>query len=210
MRWGGLVLIAALLFLGGCTYYYQRPEGPIATFTADPQQGPPPLCVQFDATASRPSTGAEIISYDWDFGDGSYGKGAVTSHTYALMGTYHVTLTVTDSAGRQAQDFCDIKVSNSPPIIYSITAWGEVSGTGPTFKRGENITFSAVADDPDGYIRYWRWDFGDGGHATGEEVTHAYYPHSCAAPETYIVTLYVEDNTGLGAMETIEIEVSCR
>lgn len=209
MRRGGLVLLLSL-FLGGCSYYYQQPEAPVAAFIADPRQGPPPLSVQFDATASQPSTGAEIVGYEWDFGDGSYGLGATTSHVYALAGTYRVTLTIEDSAGQSDSAWCDIVVGNAPPVIYSIELWGELSGPGPTFKRGEEIEFAAVAEDPDGYIRLYRWDFGDGAVGRGPTVIHAYYPPSCSKPEAYIVTLWVEDNTGQVAVATVEIEVTCR
>ena len=50
------------------------------------------LTVTFDAGHS---SGA-IASYLWDFGDGSTGTGKSTSHSYAVAGSYTVTLTVTD------------------------------------------------------------------------------------------------------------------
>jgi chitinase len=49
--------------------------------------------VNFDGSASR-DDGA-VTAYDWDFGDGSTGTGATTSHDYA-PGTYTAALTVTD------------------------------------------------------------------------------------------------------------------
>jgi|GEM_PF-1686526 len=72
---------------------------PLASFTATPTSGDAPLTVYFDGSASSdPDAGGGIISYDWDFGDGNSGSGAMISHTYQLAGTYTATLTVTDAA----------------------------------------------------------------------------------------------------------------
>jgi hypothetical protein len=40
-----------------------------------------------------------IVSYDWDFGDGTSGAGAVVSHTYAKEGAYQASLNVTNNEG---------------------------------------------------------------------------------------------------------------
>jgi len=49
--------------------------------------------VQFDGSASFDAVGT-IVSYEWDFGDGTTGTGVNPTHTYALVGTYTVSLTV--------------------------------------------------------------------------------------------------------------------
>ncbi|MBB6171784.1 subtilisin family serine protease [Nocardiopsis mwathae] len=55
------------------------------------------LCA-FDASASSDPDGT-IVSYGWDFGDGTTGSGRTTWHFYSTAGTYEVTLTVTDDQG---------------------------------------------------------------------------------------------------------------
>ncbi len=52
--------------------------------------------VTFNASNSFDLDG-EIVSYNWDFGDGSTGSGKITEHTYYTNGEYDVTLTVTDN-----------------------------------------------------------------------------------------------------------------
>jgi len=54
--------------------------------------------IRFDGTASRPGVG-QIISYHWDFGDGSTASGGVVTHAYESQNTYIVTLTVIDEGG---------------------------------------------------------------------------------------------------------------
>jgi PKD repeat protein len=54
------------------------------------------LDCDFDASGSSDVDGT-IVSYDWDYGDGSpHGSGVTASHTYATGATYTVVLTVTD------------------------------------------------------------------------------------------------------------------
>ena len=52
----------------------------------------------FDASDSYDPDGI-IVSYFWDFGDGSTGQEAIVGHTYQSPGWYTVILTVTDNSG---------------------------------------------------------------------------------------------------------------
>lgn len=54
--------------------------------------------VTLNGSASSDPDGT-ITSYQWDFGDGTSGTGAVVSHIYAVAGTYQAALTVTDNDG---------------------------------------------------------------------------------------------------------------
>jgi PKD repeat protein len=71
---------------------------PIASFSADPLTGDAPLLVNFDATGSFDPEN-DTLEYEWVFGDGSVGAGALATHTYNAVGTYTATLTVRDSTG---------------------------------------------------------------------------------------------------------------
>jgi len=54
--------------------------------------------IVFDASGMYDPDGV-IVSYLWDFGDGTTAVGENPTHTYQLPGEYTVTLTVTDNAG---------------------------------------------------------------------------------------------------------------
>ncbi len=77
--------------------------------------------VQFDGSGSYDPDGS-IVSYNWDFGDGTYGTGIAPAHDYASTGNFTVILTVIDNDGLVASDECQITVfepvqpPEDPPI----------------------------------------------------------------------------------------------
>ncbi len=68
-----------------------------------PYSGTAGVAVQFDGSGSSDPDGT-IASYAWDFGDGNTGMGERPTHTYAVAGSYTVTLTVTDNDALVAMD----------------------------------------------------------------------------------------------------------
>ena len=81
---------------------------PIVLFTHDPETPAVHEKVEFDASFSF--SASPIVSYEWDFGDGEYDSGVITSHAYGTPGTYTVTLTVTDSESNVGSASRDIEV----------------------------------------------------------------------------------------------------
>ena len=73
--------------------------------------------VPFDASGSSDNVG--IVSYEWDFGDGTTGTGETTTHIYADLGTHTVTLTVSDAAGNTDTDSLTVTVEAEPFQISS-------------------------------------------------------------------------------------------
>ncbi|OFW06889.1 MAG: hypothetical protein A3H96_14600 [Acidobacteria bacterium RIFCSPLOWO2_02_FULL_67_36] len=76
-------------------------SGPTADFTVSPTDPAPGQTVFVNATASSPAQGHTIVSYTWDFGNGTgtSGTNPQASTVYTAEGTYTITLTVTDEAG---------------------------------------------------------------------------------------------------------------
>lgn len=67
------------------------------------------LVVTFDGSGSYDPDGS-IVSYVWNFGDGSSGTGQTSSHVYASSGLKTVTLTVTDNDGLNGSDIVAVTV----------------------------------------------------------------------------------------------------
>jgi len=70
---------------------------PSANMSADPSSGDAPLAVSFRGTGNDPD--GQIVSYQWDFGDGATSGEQHPSHTYSQPGSYTASLTVTDDRG---------------------------------------------------------------------------------------------------------------
>ncbi len=114
--------------------------------------------VFFNACYSTDNVG--IVVYEWDFGDGNYGSGMITNHTYEYPWNYTVSLTVFDQAGNNNTDLTFITVAKDtdrdliPDIIDSdddgdgmSDRWEGTYGLNPL-----NATDALIDNDGDGLI----------------------------------------------------------
>jgi outer membrane protein assembly factor BamB/plastocyanin len=83
--------------------------------------------VTFDAGGSSDNVG--IVSYEWDFGDGTTGTGKTTTHIYANTGTYTVTLTAKDAAGNTATHTIAVTVEAPPAEVFPMWIVGAAVAT---------------------------------------------------------------------------------
>lgn len=168
---------------------------PIAAFTG-PSAASPGTAMTFDPSSSWAPD--QIESYDWNWGDGTpdtvNGTLATATHTYATVGTYIVTLTITDGDGQ----------SNS--VSHAVSIQGPVAAFTPsaaTVLAGSSVPFDGTASsDPDGSITSYSWNFGDGGTSTSPQPTHKYMQTG-----TFTASLTVTDNAGDTASVTHQITV---
>ena len=131
----------------------------------------PGLLVLFDASASLDSDGS-VVSYDWDFGDGSIANdaGPTTRHTYTQQQSYHVILTVTDNHG--ATNSFGTDVFAGPPVLDTI----EITPAALFIGASQPYTLSFQGLDQNGdpfpATVMWRTDGGGSINAsTGEYVS---------------------------------------
>ncbi len=96
----------------------------ITEATAEPRLGEPPLEVTFHANFTAPEI--PVVSYGWDFGDGTSSSELDVTHTYAEPGNYTAVFTVIDEYGAQDRVAIDIEVRLLPratcePEVIEVT-----------------------------------------------------------------------------------------
>ena len=107
-----LPLILTVIFsgCGGITTPGVPQDSLNAVITANPTSGEAPLEVTFNASKSSVAQGNEIVSYEWDFGDGKTGEGGAVQHGFDSPGNYTVILTISDNKGAVDTSSVIIKV----------------------------------------------------------------------------------------------------
>ncbi|HPK72505.1 MAG TPA: PKD domain-containing protein [Vicinamibacterales bacterium] len=163
------------------------PNGtPTASFTFSPSTPVVESEVTFDGSLSQDADGS-IVSYAWNFGDGTKGTGVLTRHSYRAAGSYTVTLTVTDDRGLSAS------VSKSVSVTMTANPVAKFSISPSKPKINERVYFNAglsTAASGRTIVRY-AWDYGSGRQDSGQLVWHIY-----TQPGDYVVVLTVTDDAG--------------
>lgn len=106
-----------------------------------------------------------IISWVWDFGDGTTDSLANPTHTYITSGVFNAALIVTSSIGCSDTLQQDIYVSPPPVIVFSVDS--ACRGYVSTFTDLTSIVL------PDSAVS-WQWYFGDGDSSAAQNPTHIY------------------------------------
>lgn len=160
-------------------------DGPTADFSATPRSGGSPLAVTFTDLSTSPFT---ILSWTWDFGDGSSSDLQNPTHEYTAAGLYTVTLVVTDQCGPDTvtrTEYIEVIDSCSADFYAEPT-----EGCGPltVYFGGTSIGACEITE--------WNWNFGDptsgnDNTASGRNVEHIY-----AAAGTYTVTMTAVEADG--------------
>jgi PKD repeat protein len=173
----------------GVFTYHFAPDLPdlTAQIAAETTGGNAPLVATFDASSST----GDIVSYQWDFGDGDTATGAQVNHTFLAAGNYTVRLRVTDSGGAFAQK--DLSITVTEPAAQNSPPTAVLSSSSSVGESPLQVSFDGSGStDSDGTILSYNWTFGDGGQATGATVAYTY-----TTPGTYQATLTVIDDGGL-------------
>lgn len=141
----------------GCSAAISHPDTiyPVsAFFSPDTAMGCAPLEVNFsDSTRSREN----IVSWDWDFGDGNTSNVQNPNHTYPDTGHYTVTLIVENSFGCRDTSYpVVIQVGEEVPLDFSISQ--------NTVCLGDSVTFTDITGDS--RIDYWHFTTDEGRSGT--------------------------------------------
>lgn len=144
------------------------------------------LDIAFDGSGSADPDGA-VVSYAWDFGDGTQAIGVQVSHAFAAKGTFAVTLLVVDDVGLSNETSSMIQVRNRGPVI----ATSNPSPNLLTLVVGEGQTFTVEGSDPDGDALTYAWSIG--GLGIGGNDTALTWTSS--SPGTYTINVTISDGT---------------
>jgi gliding motility-associated-like protein len=181
----------------GCSATFQTTVGnlnfPKADFTAIPLRGCVPLDVAF--TSISTSATDPIVSYDWDYGDGTATTTNTTiNHIYNNKGTYTVKLVITTAGG------CKDSTTKVNYILVGDNPVPDFTLADSTICFGVSEQFTDLSTNGTS----WFWYFGDGGTSNTQNPQYVYgdtgtfnvklvvYNNGCADSITKpkIVTVY--------------------
>jgi len=132
---------------------------PLADFTADKTRGGAPMVVSFtDLSKGSPTT------WKWDFGDGSTSLDKNPTHTYTTLGTYTVSLTVTNANGQDTTSKKNLIMATLAPVA-EFKADRQL-GKAPFVVRFTDLSTNNPTT--------WSWDFGDGTSSSEQNPQHIY------------------------------------
>ena len=166
---------------------------PVADFTFVPPVATVGEPVQF--TDLSTDEDGEIVTWNWDFGDGTGSTEQHPAHVYSAKDSYTVTLVVTDNDGLTATAVQTITALIPPTADFTFTPAQPLVN--------QPVQFTDLSADEDGAIVTWDWDFGDGTTSTVQHPTHAY-----SQGGLYTVSLTVTDDDGATATAVQTINIS--
>ncbi len=140
-----------------------------------------------------------IVSWDWDFGDGNTDTQQNPTNSYSPFGTYTVTLSVVSDSGCIDTYSRDIEIFENPVAAFA----------GQNGCVGVPINFSNNSSISSGNISLWHWDFGDFEliPAIPNSTSMVFEPVFTFYTEgTYIVELIATSNNG--CRDTVENPVT--
>ncbi len=166
-------------------YTFEVSDLPVAEFTA-----PAKVCITKAVKFAyiEKNVGEPVISWLWDFGDGTTSTEQSPSHLYTKLKAYKVKLSLTSKAGCISDIF-----EKSIEIIKPLNNKFEIVSPLCT---NTSISFVDQTVSTDGIIE-WLWDFGDGTTANEQNPFHTY-----SKSGTYQLRLSTKSQTG--CTETLE------
>ncbi len=169
-------------------------DEPVANFGSNKTGGCFPAIINFfDQSTTPPNT--QIVSWNWDFGDGAKSTERNPQHVYRATGIYTVILRIVNDKG------CE-KVITKPNYI-DVT-----KGVVPKFRFSDpsscsapaSVTFTNTSTGPPN-LKY-TWSFGDGQTSNAINPTNLY-----AVNGTYSVRLIVESDQGCVDTTTVNMDI---
>jgi PKD repeat protein len=141
-----------------------------------------------------------VQSWNWNFGDGNFSTLQNPTHTFAGVGGYTVTLTITDTNGLVGSVVHVVTIEKLPIANFAYNT--------PNCSN-DSVQFTDLSSTENGFIRYWIWNFGD-----GTPVDTLYFPfdnpnvkHVFPAPGTFVVTLSIMNSDSCKDLVSLPVTV---
>jgi PKD repeat protein len=153
--------------------------------------GTAPFSVIFQDTSTTPNASDPIISWFWNFGDGTTSTAQNPTHVYSVAGAYTVSLEVSNQAGVDTGTYINmVTVQGIPVADFSAST---TSGMAPL-----TVQFTDQSSGATG----WSWSFSGLGTSTLENPGYTF-----VNPGTYSVVLTASNSVG-SASKTMLISVT--
>lgn len=154
-----------------------------------------PGCEELGVICTDQST-TVTPSYAWDMGDGATYTTPVVNHLYQGVGTYTITLIVTDPGSCNLTDTMtmDVTVDPSLPVAAAFTASQVFDCDNLLLQTDNQSTGTNLVFD---------WQLSDGAQYTDTNVTHVF-----SGPGTYTITLNVSDALGCSPPQSATLAVT--
>ena len=141
-----LILIPAYLFAGSANFSYENHCINNLIYFQDLSQSE-----------------EEIVSWFWDFGDGSIATDQFPVHAFAESGNYNVNLTIKTIKGKEYSHRETININAAPFAFFN-----PKTDCNQTVRFNDN-SFTTSAD-----VKMWIWDFDDGNYSTEQNPQHRF------------------------------------
>lgn len=144
--------------------------------------------VFFSASRSTSSTGRALVSYEWNFGDGTTGTGVTTSHRYSSQGVFAGSLKVTDEVGATSTQTFSVTVgAGGPTVAFTFL---------PSAPRVNQTVTVNITATPTGAttIRSYAISWGDGSPV--ETSAGPTQSHNYGLPGQFVIAVTVTDSLG--------------
>ena len=148
--------------LTGCSNVTQQvifiEEAPASNFSFDN------VCNTQTTTFTDLTTGSNITTWNWDFGDSSNSTSQNPTHTYINPGNFEVSLTVSNSLGCSSI-MVDTVFNHALPLVSFVNDL-PCSSSPIQFTDQSSVLNASVVS--------WEWTFGDGNTSSDRNPSHTY------------------------------------
>lgn len=171
---------------------YIEIKRPVVTLTNLPDSGCVPLTKNFTANVISDDP---VVSYLWNFGNGSTSTEESPTYTYPVAGQFDVSVIITTASG------CKDTAVRNRAITLNVKPTANFDATPRIQCAKDPIQFM---DSTTGTVTSWYWDFGDGTTSIEQHPTHIYIDtgyfnimlisYNGGCPDTLIIDSFVYIN----------------